>query len=129
MECSERESDKKKQRQREKRKEKRETVTAERKEGKTNLKKDRNRRTEKREPEKGRKPAGHSGGLLSGDDGGIKQVRESQCLLPFDGSGKIPWLRLLLTDDFGESWFSWEEDPAVFGEECCEEGLDVCCLP
>lgn len=43
-------------------------------------------------------------------------------VLPFAGSGKIPWLRLLMTDDLGESWVtSWieeEELAVVFGEEC-----------
>lgn len=42
--------------------------------------------------------------------------------LPFAGSGKIPWLRLLMTDDLGESWPpSWmeeEELAVVLGEEC-----------
>lgn len=43
-------------------------------------------------------------------------------VLPFAGSGKIPWLRLLMTDDLGESWLpSWmeeEELAVVLGEEC-----------
>lgn len=50
-------------------------------------------------------------------------------VLPFAGSGKIPWLRLLMTDDLGDSWLpSWmeEEEPVVvLGEECREAGLAV----
>lgn len=58
-------------------------------------------------------------------DGGDKvgQVRGIHCVLPLAGSGKIPWLRLLMTEDLGESGFSCE-DPVVLGEECCEEGLE-----
>lgn len=51
------------------------------------------------------------------------QGHGGDCVLPLAGSGKIPWLLLLMTDDLGESWTSWEE-PAVLGEECCEEGLE-----
>ncbi len=41
---------------------------------------------------------------LLGDDGDkVKQMREFHCVLPLAGSGKIPWLRLLMTDDLGES--------------------------
>lgn len=29
--------------------------------------------------------------------------------LPFDGSGKIPWLLLLITDGFGDCWLLWLE--------------------
>lgn len=50
-------------------------------------------------------------------------------VLPLAGSGKIPWLRLLMTDDLGESWppslAEEEELAAALGEECCEAGLAV----
>lgn len=67
-------------------------------------------------------------GLLRSDGGNVKQVREFHCVLPLAGSGKIPWLRLLMTDDLGESWLSCAE-PVVLGEECWEEGLEEPCRP
>lgn len=30
-------------------------------------------------------------------------------LLPLDGSGKIPWLLLLITEGFGDCWLFWLE--------------------
>lgn len=53
-------------------------------------------RVEEEEEEEGNR----SSRRLLGDD---KQVRELHRVLPLAGSGKIPWLRLLMTDDFGES--------------------------
>lgn len=59
-----------------------------------------------------------------------KQTPEGKIyrFLPLAGSGKIPWLRLLVTDDLGESWFSCTE-AVVFGEECCDDGLEELCRP
>lgn len=30
-----------------------------------------------------------------------------KCLLPLDGSGKTPWLLLLMTEGFGDCWLLW----------------------
>lgn len=50
-------------------------------------------------------------------------------VLPLAGSGKIPWLRLLMTEDLGESSLLW---PEVFGEcwvPCPPWGLGECWRP
>lgn len=39
--------------------------------------------------------------VVGGDK--VKPVRGFHRVLPLAGSGKIPWLRLLMTDDLGES--------------------------
>lgn len=70
--------------------------------------------------------AGKQQRLLRDDGNKVKQVMGIHRVLPLAGSGKIPWLRLLMTDDLGESWLSWEE-LVVLGEECCEVGLEELC--